>query len=390
MIGALGACFGRVVTMDSPTARQPGHVQLAGDALARAGARRSRCRCRSSAIPRWLTEGISVYEEGRSAPEWGRDMEVTFARAMDGQGAQAARISTPASPGPTRFRSRTSKRRCSSTTSSRRAGSRRCARWSRSYADGIDTDAALKRALNVTIDDLQVTFDKALETQFGGDAAGAARREKPVDAQSVDALQGGGRGEAGELHRAARARAGARRGGRSVRRIAPLQRAAVLVPNAIGAESPHALMAALAEKLGDSAARDQGIRGAARRRTTRNVEAARKLSALAEAAGDERADRRSRVDARRLARSVRRGRAHRLGKLALKKRDAAVATREFRAALQTGAPDKAAAHCDLGESYLLAGRPADAKKEALAALEIAPSFERAQELLLNAVEGDES
>jgi Tfp pilus assembly protein PilF len=64
-----------------------------------------------------------------------------------------------------------------------------------------------------------------------------------------------------------------------------------------------------------------------------------------------------------------------------------VATREFRAALVTGATDKAAAHCDLGESYLLAGRRADAKREALAALEIAPSFERAQELLLNAVGG---
>jgi Tfp pilus assembly protein PilF len=73
--------------------------------------------------------------------------------------------------------------------------------------------------------------------------------------------------------------------------------------------------------------------------------------------------------------------------MALRKREAPVATREFRAALQTGTPDKAAAHCDLGESYLLAGNRADAKKEALAALEIAPSFERAQELLLNSVGG---
>jgi Tfp pilus assembly protein PilF len=72
--------------------------------------------------------------------------------------------------------------------------------------------------------------------------------------------------------------------------------------------------------------------------------------------------------------------------LALQKKDVDIATREFRAALLSGAADKAAAHCDLGESYLLANRPADAKKEALAALEIAPSFERAQELLLNAIE----
>ena len=39
------------------------------------------------------------------------------------------------------------------------------------------------------------------------------------------------------------------------------------------------------------------------------------------------------------------------------------------------------------ESYLLANRAADAKREALAALEIAPSFERAQELLLKAIDG---
>jgi tetratricopeptide (TPR) repeat protein len=36
MVGALGACFGRVVTLDSPRARPPGLVQLVGDAVARA------------------------------------------------------------------------------------------------------------------------------------------------------------------------------------------------------------------------------------------------------------------------------------------------------------------------------------------------------------------
>jgi hypothetical protein len=36
---------------------------------------------------------------------------------------------------------------------------------------------------------------------------------------------------------------------------------------------------------------------------------------------------------------------------------------------------------------LQAGRTADAKREALAALEIAPTFERAQEILLKAIDG---
>jgi Tfp pilus assembly protein PilF len=39
MIGALGACFGRVVTLDSPQGAAAGRVQLAGDAVARAGPR---------------------------------------------------------------------------------------------------------------------------------------------------------------------------------------------------------------------------------------------------------------------------------------------------------------------------------------------------------------
>ena len=75
------------------------------------------------------------------------------------------------------------------------------------------------------------------------------------------------------------------------------------------------------------------------------------------------------------------------GRAAVRAKDATVAVREFKVALAVGPPDRASAHCDLAEGYLLAGKPADAKKEALAALEIAPTFERAQEILLKAIEG---
>ena len=34
-------------------------------------------------VPRWVTEGISVWEERRARPEWGREMDVAFAHAMD-------------------------------------------------------------------------------------------------------------------------------------------------------------------------------------------------------------------------------------------------------------------------------------------------------------------
>ena len=60
--------------------------------------------------------------------------------------------------------------------------------------------------------------------------------------------------------------------------------------------------------------------------------------------------------------------------------------RWVKAAMALKPTDRAAAHCDLGEAYLAMGKAADAKREALAALELAPTFERAQELLLKSIQ----
>ena len=74
-----------------------------------------------------------------------------------------------------------------------------------------------------------------------------------------------------------------------------------------------------------------------------------------------------------------------LGRLKLQAGDARTAAREFRAAIAAGALDAAAAHCDLAESYVATGETALAKKEVLAAMEIAPGYPRAQDLLLKLV-----
>jgi tetratricopeptide (TPR) repeat protein len=116
-----------------------------------------------------------------------------------------------------------------------------------------------------------------------------------------------------------------------------------------------------------------------------DVEVPRKLLALAEPARDEK---RLALASERLAMLDPFDAApHRvLGRLALERKDVDGAVREFRAALAAGPVDRAGAHCDLGESYFLAGKATDAKREALLALEIAPTFERAQDLLLKTVE----
>ncbi len=383
MIGALGACFGRVVTMDSPRARTPGtfswQATLWHELTHVVTLQMSKQR-----IPRWLTEGISVYEEGRQRAEWGRDMEVTFARAMDRNKVLKLRDLNAGFTRPDTISLAYYEASLVVDHIIATRGQAGLNALVKSYGDGVDNETALKRALSTDVDALQVSFDKALDDRFGAMRRALHDADKPVDARSADVLKAAAAAKpdsyiAQIAYGQALVEAGDAGG------YAPLQRAAVLVPNALGPESPHALMATLAEKLKDSPRAIKELQAVLASDHT-NVEAARKLLGIAQAANDERAV--SLALERVVALDPFDASAHTgAGRLALKSRDHLVAMREFRAALQTGAADKAAAHCDLGESYLLAGMKAEAKKEALAALEIAPSFERAQELLLNAVGG---
>jgi len=63
-----------------------------------------------------------------------------------------------------------------------------------------------------------------------------------------------------------------------------------------------------------------------------------------------------------------------------------LAVNELRINLHTQPSDMAEAHCDLADVLLQAGDKTAAKKSALAALEIAPDYERAQEILLATIE----
>ena len=78
-----------------------------------------------------------------------------------------------------------------------------------------------------------------------------------------------------------------------------------------------------------------------------------------------------------------------LGRMAMERGDVDTAVLEFEVALAVDPVDRVAAHCDLAESYLSAGNLDGAKREALNALEMAPTYERAQELLLRVIEGDQ-
>jgi Flp pilus assembly protein TadD len=73
-----------------------------------------------------------------------------------------------------------------------------------------------------------------------------------------------------------------------------------------------------------------------------------------------------------------------LGRRELAKSRPEAALIEFQAALALNPPNLAEAHTDVGEVLLVLGRRDEARKEALQALQRAPSYARAQDLLLSA------
>src|SRR5207302_7622250 len=166
MIGALGACFGRVVTMDSP--RVPTPTKFHWEAtLWHELAHVITIQMSNQRVPRWLTEGISVYEEKRARPEWARPMDVEFAALLEHGEALKLRDLNAAFTDPRKISVayyQASLLVEHLVTTFGDAGLRKLVR---SFADGIDTEAALKTTLNTNFDQLQAGFDQSLDRVFG-------------------------------------------------------------------------------------------------------------------------------------------------------------------------------------------------------------------------------
>ena len=388
MIGALGACFGRVVTMDSPRALPPGDFNWRST-LWHEMAHVITLQMSDQRVPRWLTEGISTYEEKRARPEWGRDQVLGFARALNEGTTLPLRelnsgFSRPETISMSYFQASILVEHIVEAY-----GEAALQDLVRAYADGVETEEALAR-IDLTFDTLQVSFDAAVAAEFGA----LQRALRPLD----DAAESLSDPSVEDLQRLAAAHpdsytvhyaygASLYAAGEMEAARGPLDRAADLAPQATGLESPRGMLAQIAEELGDP---ERAMRELDRllEFDATSIEAARKLAALAEAAGDEARmalayDRIIGIDPFDAA-------PHRgSGRLALAAGDTDQAILEFKIALAAGAADRVAAYCDLAESYLRAGDFDAARHAVLNALEMAPTYERAQELLLRAIETPE-
>jgi len=386
MIGALGSCFGRVVAMDSPRAK-PGEFQWEAT-LWHELTHVVTLQMSDQRLPRWLSEGISTYEEKRARPEWARQMDVEFAGMLDRGEAIKLKDLNGAFQNPRLISIAYYEASLVVDHIVSTYGDEGLRKLVRIYSQGVDTDAALKGALGTDFDGMQSGFDRTLDRMFGS-LRGVVNPPKGVDvtAMSLEDLKKLSAEQPRSYPVQLVLGHQLRKAGQTDEAMQAFERAAALVPMAQGKESPHAQMAAIALEKKDrtrAIAELQALVSA----DFDNIEAARQLAVLLGQAGIDDVAKLRPVYERIVAIDPFDAGAHAiLGRFAMQRNEPEAASREFRAVLALAPVDRAAAYTDLAESYWKSGKRAEAKKQTLAALEIAPSYERAQDLLLKLVDG---
>jgi tetratricopeptide (TPR) repeat protein len=385
LVGALGACFGRVVSMDSPRARPPGSFSWQAT-LWHEMAHVFTLQMSDYRVPRWLTEGVSGYEEHRRRAPWGRELTLEYAHEL-------ARERTFGVTGlPDAFKRPESLALAYFEASLvvehlvAEHGEAGLSALLRAYGEGLSDTEAFVRAFGEEIDTVDASFQQFVEQRYGALSMAMAPPPSTVEFDDLEGLrQRADAAPANFVSQLAYGQALVSEGDFAGAR-GPLERAAALAPEASGSASPRALLARMAEQGGDlERARTEWRELLAWDHT--NVVGARRLAELAAAAGDD-------DDLEYALRFVADldpfdAESHgQLGRRLFAAGDHGAALIEFEAALAVGPPNVAEAHADLAEVLLMSGRREEARREALAALKVAPSYARAQDLLLLAIGRD--
>ena len=78
----LGVCFGSVITLGSPRAHKPPGSINWQEVVWHEFAHVITLQMTNNKIPRWLSEGVSVFEEKSGRPEWGRRQDIELVKAV--------------------------------------------------------------------------------------------------------------------------------------------------------------------------------------------------------------------------------------------------------------------------------------------------------------------
>jgi tetratricopeptide (TPR) repeat protein len=382
-LGALGVSFGGVLAMDSPAARKVGEFNW-GSTLWHEVAHTFTLGMSDFRVPRWLSEGMSVYEERRARPGWGADASPGFLVAYKaGKLRPVSRLNDgfirPRYPEEVIFSYYAASLVCELVE--REGGIAALTGMLRGYGAGWTTGQVFARVLKTTPAAFDEHFDAYVRQRFATPLAAirVAPSESDSTAPALAGITGDGAGEddfVGQLV------AGRRLydAGKSAEAVPFLERAKALFPEYAGDDSPYWYLALIHEKAG---APRKAAHELARLTSINESHYAANLALaeLLEQLGDDRGA------AAALERAVYITpydlEVHaRLAALLSRTADRAKAVRERRAVVALAPVDRSEALYQLALAYYEAGDMSAARREVLRALEVAPNFERAQELLL--------
>jgi len=391
-LGALGVCFGRGVVMDSPSARPKGTFNW-GSTLWHEFAHVVTLQATDHRVPRWFTEGISVMEEHHAKPGWGDDLNLEIVRAIkDKKLLPIAELNRgflrPQSAGQLQLSYFQAGQACDFIE--KEFGFKAILKMLELFKTRASLTEALKQALNRTPDLFDQQFNAYIESQYARSTAAVdfsilEKRELLQDPKKLESILAE---QPDNFFANLKLASYHRKEGEHAKAVGYLNKAKSIFPGYVESDNPYKQLSEIYKEQG------------------RLPEAAAELLALT-AIHDSDFDSLKQLalwlkelkkpeDARQaLERAMFvypfDSESHQvLADLARAARDHRVALREYRALLALDPPDKAAAHLSVASILLELGRKPEAKKEALAALEIAPGFEPAQELLLKTLEDGSS
>lgn len=378
-LGALGVCFGQTLSMDSPSARKTGEFNW-GSTLWHEYMHVISLQMTDYRIPRWFSEGLSVYEERRARPGWGDDWNIGHIKAFaDGRWLKIADLDNgfirPKSPEQVSLSYFQASQVCEFITD--KFGFDAILDMLRRYRDKQKTPDILRASLKVTEDEFDKSFNEYIRGKIEKYQRSLQQAANPAFAQMPkEAVLSAVAANPDDFALNVRAGMFYREAGENEKAIAHLKRAIELFPFST---TPYEQLAELYEKKGDRAAAADAL--AQLVRIDENSPLARKLGQLRLALGDKPGA----LEALQLSFFVSPfdPSAHTTaGDLYLAAGDSARAAMEFQVVLALNPPNLAEAHYNVARALLAAGRTSDARKAVLKSLEAAPGFDKAQELLL--------
>jgi tetratricopeptide (TPR) repeat protein len=356
-LGALGVCFGNLFVMDSPTAKELDHFNW-GSTLWHEFAHIITLQMTDNKVPRWFSEGLSVFEERKAFPGWGDDMKLDNLKAV-----KTKKLLPIAQLNDGFMRPKYAGQVLVSYYQASMVAEYIEGKWGFPairnmlglYKAGKTTEEVFKQALNISQEGFDTEFLKWMDDKAAS-----------IDPTQYGKLleEGDKALEAGELDKA----------------ITSLKQAVTMYPEYSDENNAWEPLTEAYLKKGDKAAAIDTLK---KYLTYSELSFASfvKLADLLQESGDK-AGAAKALEGAMYIRPMDMSGHTKLGTLMLELKQFSNAAREYETLIALKTPDRAAAYYLLAQAYLGQGKKAEARKAVINSLDIAPLYEPAQQLLV--------